>query len=126
MTVKPIYGDETQRAHEKIRVHDKESAGFRPSEYGSEIFALQVRKRVSTVLQEQEEQGGEHTGILGYHCSCCYTAESHTVVVQPSNVDSKGKDDAHKYVHAVDNKVSRHRADAVLHADEPAFEGHQT
>ena len=46
--------------------------------------------------------------------------------IRESDGDSQGEYDAHQDVHSVHDKVGDHRTDAVLHADEPAFEGHQT
>ena len=56
--------------------------------------------------------------------SCSDSGKAHSLIADGAY--SESQHEAHKHVHAVHDQVRDHRADAVLHSDEPAFEGHQT
>ena len=85
------------------------------------------------IFERQKKNGCQESGILSHDSSGRYSVETHrgekppyvSVRAEASGRDSQGKYYAHKHIHSVHDKVRHHRAHAILHAYEPAFERHQ-
>ncbi len=79
------------------------------------------------VFHHYKHNGSHETAPLSHHSTGSDSSEADRPY-DPSTASvskSEGKKETHGYVHSVHDKVRDHGAHAVLHPDEPSFEGHK-
>ena len=121
-----IYGDETERAHEEVGIHAHEAAHLTALEYSAQVSGAQCAESIPAITQQKADGSDQEPGILCDNSSGCDSAETHSLIPPSSYTESQRKNNAHKDVHSVYRDVRQHGAHAVLHAYEPALQGHQT